>query len=319
MRDYQKLFDSVYQTHNIAGESTSDPHENLPNSPDDIALSAEGCLFLVAWNIFSSAVFDSKAPLPSMTVFPNHAKLVSKFWECQDPGMPDALLAIGIWLEHSDRFVDGPLNDDEFLKYLQALSVLSASDPSSTTRYAAHVLTSFILHSHPNDRVRLSFITSVFEEEHDDPRLEGLKVSAVTWLKEEIITAADRGTKNVFSSAAALVATLPHICPDLQEVSLDDNDQMASQLMQDLSLHMSVLNFLYFLRSEQYTHIFPSEIQSKVQETYLDPLRAMQTRVLPALDTGGLKELVGDDVGKARVELELLGDRIGLSSTDADI
>jgi len=253
-----------------------------------------------------------------MTIFSDHAKLVSKFWDSQKPGLPDALLVIGIWLEHSDQFVDGPLDDAEFLKYLQALSVLSASDPSPVTRHAAHVLTSSILHSHPNDRVRLSFITSMFEEEHDDSRLKGLKVSAVAWLKEEIMTAEDRGTKNVFSSSAALVATLPHICPNLQEVLSDEDEQIASKLMTDLSLHMSVLNFLYFMRSEQYAHLFHSEITNKVRETYLDPLRALQTRSLAALDTGGLNDIMGDDTGRARVELELLGDRIELSSADVD-
>jgi len=53
-----------------------------------------------------------------MSIFPDHAKLVKHFVGvevpanigAEEPSVIDALLAIGLWLEHTNSFVSGKLH-----------------------------------------------------------------------------------------------------------------------------------------------------------------------------------------------------------------
>ena len=72
-----------------------------------------------------------------------------------------------------------------FTKTLQYFSIISANTPSAALRYVAHLLTSKILHAHPNDQLRLSFIKDTLQH----CPYENLKGSAVGWLKDEILAA----------------------------------------------------------------------------------------------------------------------------------
>jgi hypothetical protein len=227
----------------------------------------------------------------------------------EEPGVINALLAIGLWLEHSNKFVSGPLEDDDFLQHLQSLSLLSANNPSPNMRYTAHVLTSSILHAHPVDRLRLTFISDTLEH----CPYESLKASAVSWLKEEIITAHDRKSENVFSSTVALGAAQPYLFPDTSALAGATDDELKQELTQSFSFHMAVVNFLYFIGGKQYSHVVPSGMTAVVEEIYLGPLRAGQEKVLKILDRGKGKE-VGGDLQETRVEFEVLGERINMCS-----
>lgn len=226
----------------------------------------------------------------------------------EDAGVIDAVLAIGLWLEHNNRFVSGPLDDEDFLQHLQFLSLLSANNPSPTLRYGAHVLTSSILHAHPVDRLRLTFITDTLEE----CPFQTLKGSAVCWLKEEIITAHERKVKNAFSTTVALGAAQPYLFPDTSPLGLADDMELIQELEQSFSLHMAVVNFLYFVGGKQYTNVVPSGMMAVVEEIYLGPLRLAQEKALKIVETESLKD--GKEVGASAVELQLLGDRIALCS-----
>lgn len=220
--------------------------------------------------------------------------------------MADAILAVGLWLEHSNKFVSGPLEDDDFLQHLQSLSLLSANNSSPTLRYAAHVLTLSILHAHPVDRLRLTFITDTLEH----CPYEALKASAVSWLKEELITAQDRKSDNVFSSPVALGAAQPYLFPDTSALAEASDEELIQELSQSFPFHMAVVNFLYFIGGKQYSHIVPSGMTTVVEEIYLGPLRTAQEKSLLVMDARS-GESNGEDV---RVELELLGQRIVMSS-----
>lgn len=74
--------------------------------------------------------------------------------------------------------------ESDTIKYtLQRLSLLSANTPSSTLRYQAHLLTSGLLHHHPDPAARMAFIKDTLE----NCPYETLKASAVGWLKDEIL------------------------------------------------------------------------------------------------------------------------------------
>jgi hypothetical protein len=245
-----------------------------------------------------------------LSIFPNHAKLVKLFIGVEgptsiggeEPGVIDAVLAIGLWLEHTNQFVSGPLEDEDYLQHLQTLSLLSANNPSPTLRYAAHVFTSLILHAHPVDRLRLTFISDTLE----NCPYEALKGSAVSWLKEEIITAHERKSDNVFASTVALAAVQPYLFPDTSALAGASQEELLQELMQEFPFHMAVLNFLFFIGSEAYAHVVPSGMMAVVEEVYLGPLRTAQGKSIIAAK------------GDGTFELQLLGERIATCSAKID-
>lgn len=299
----------------ISDDVDLDPSDNLPNSPNDIPLSQSGCLFLLTNLIFSSEVFGSKTTLPSIYLFPDHHQLSIRLAATQGTagsGVIDALLALGIWLEHRDKFVSGPLQDYDYLEHLNLLASFSATNPSSTIRYAAHELTSSILHAHPDDRVRLSFISSLIQPERLPISLQGLSVSAITWLREEIVTAQTRGTKNVFATHIALTATLATL--QLPEELGDEDTIDVATFMQRYSFDMSVLNLLIFFKGEVYKHLMPDYLHEAIAEQYVESLSRVQSRIMAMIDTGALKDGNGVDVQQLRLDLEVMSLRIESAS-----
>ena len=314
LSDFSILFGAIYKPESHPVEF--DAEENYPSSPGEIPLSQAGSLFLVTALIFSSVLFGAKLSPPALTIFPDHAKLVKHFIGTGGPGLTgsedlaviDAILAIGLWLEQTNKFVSGPLEDEEFLEYLQSVSLLSANTPTPTIRYSAHVLTSSVLHAHPTDRLRLSFISDTLEE----CPYEGLKASAVSWLKQEIITAQDRKSENIFASTVALGAAQPYLFPDTSALIDASDDELIQVLQQTFPFHMAVINFLYFVSGKQYSHVVPSGMTAVVEEIYLGPLRSAQEKYMALVSEVKGKSISGGD--DALVEFELLGERIALCS-----
>lgn len=98
-------------------------------------------------------------------------------------------------METSGSITKAPEDDDDndtFTNTLQRLSLLSANTPSAPLRYHAHLLTSRLLHAHPNENLRLSFINDTLQH----CPYETLKASAVGWLKDEILLAASNNNNN---------------------------------------------------------------------------------------------------------------------------
>lgn len=288
--------------------------ENYPSSAESIPLSKGGALFAISSYISSTILFGSQTPQPTLAIFPDHTKILKSFIRTDEPetigseapGVIDAVLAIGLWLEHSNQFVSGPLDDEDFLQHLQSLSLLSANNPSPTLRYVAHTLTSSILHAHPVDRVRLTFIVDTLEECPYD----SLKASAVSWLKEEIIIAEERKSENVFSSTAAITAVQPYLFPSTTQLSELAGDELVQVISQTYPLHMAVVNFLYFIGAKNYKHVVPSSTFAVVEEIYLDPLKVAQKKALSVLQS----ESEGEGHGIV-FELQLLGERISTCLT----
>lgn len=317
LSNYTTLFDAIYKTESPSSEDDSD-EADYPTSPDAIPLSKAGSLFLITSFVFSSILFGSKAELPKLSMFPDHAKLVKQFVGVlgpeniggEDLGVVDAILALGLWLEHNNMFVSGPLEDEDFLQHLQLLSLLSANSPSPNSRYGAHILTSSILHAHPADRVRLTFISDTLEH----CPYESLKASAVAWLKEEIMTSNDRKSENVFASTGALGAVRPYLFPDNSALAKASDEELLQELQQAFPFHMAVVNFLFFIGGENYKHVVPSGMLTVVEEIYLGPLRSAQQKLVTALDGDSMP--AETDIDNVRVEMQLFGDRIAMCSEE---
>lgn len=305
--DYDELFDAIYAAKDHPLEY--DTEDSSPSSPADIPLSQAGSLYLIVCLVFSSILFTTKTPKPKMSIFKDHLKLVDHFIGAAGPqsigqeeeSVIDALVFLGLWLENTDAFVSGPLSDEEYLQHLQNLSLLSANCPSPSLRYQAHILTSAILHAHPVDRIRLAFITDTLE----NCPFSNLKVSAVSWLKDEVITAHQRQATNLFSTSVAISATQPYLFNDLTSLAEAPMAEQREELSREYGFHMAVVNFLVFISGEIHKTIVPDGMWSVVEEIYTGPLRKIQENILREDVTDGAA-LVG------RGEMEILGQRLDM-------
>ncbi|TGO24104.1 hypothetical protein BPAE_0112g00230 [Botrytis paeoniae] len=306
LANYDLLFDTIHSKEPIA--HAPNPEDDLPDSPEDIPLSPVGCLFLLTSLIFSSVMFKSKTPEPVMSIFPDHAKLVARFFESaagSSIAIVDAVVAIGLWLEHSNKFVSGEFKDNDYMAHLRALSLWSATNPSPGLRYCTHKLTSAILHAHPVDAMRLTFISNTLKGSSDEIGAIALKASAITWLKEELITAHERKTQTLFSTTSALLETQSQIFPNLSSLVDKSDEELSDELVESFPVHMAALNFLFFVVGEQYTNIIPPGTMSRVESEYLTPLKTAQESALKSLASVS-------DIGAPHMEFELLGEQISM-------
>lgn len=306
MANYDLLFDTIHSQEPIA--HAPNPEDDLPDSPEDIPLSPVGCLFLLTSFIFSSVMFKSKTPEPVMSIFPDHAKLVARFFESaagSSIAIVDAVVAIGLWLEHSNKFVSGEFKDNDYMAHLRALSLWSATNPSPGLRYCTHKLTSAILHAHPVDAMRLTFISKTLKGSSDEIGAIALKASAIAWLKEELITAHERKTQTLFSTTSALLETKSQIFPNLSSLVGKSDDELSDELIESFPVHMAALNFLFFVVGEQYTNIIPPGLISQVENEYLTPLKTAQESALKSL-------ALVNNTGAPHMEFELLGEQISM-------
>jgi hypothetical protein len=290
-----------------------------PTSPEDIPLSLTGCLFLTANAIFSSVLFsNTNVTLPALSIFPSLSLLVQKFIGTtglessgtESPPILDAILSIGLWLEHTDHFVAGPLDPTDYLELLQTLSLVSANCPEPTLRHAAHILTSNILHAHPTDRLRLNFISDTLEHCPFEP----LRASAVGWLKEELVRAHTRKSDDLFATPAAVAALQPYLFPYESVLDAETDSELWEDFRRTFPFHMAALNLIFFLNSEEYKSVVPEGSMSVIEEVYLQPLRTARGRLEKAAKEGGeLEKVVGaEEVKEGLVEVRLLGDRLDM-------
>ncbi|RKF54117.1 putative yap-binding protein [Golovinomyces cichoracearum] len=291
---------------NLSKSDKSEPGKELGqhnfSSPEDIIPSKVGTLFHTTSFIFSSIIFKSQLILPKITIFPDHTRLVKKFIGTEGPvyigseqlSIIDAILMLGLWLENENNFVAGPLRDTEYLEYLQTISLLSTNTPSAQLRYAAHELCSSVLHAHPVDRLRLTFISDTLE----NCPYETLRALAVSWLKKEITVASDRKSSDIFATSTALAATQPFLFPVISGL-VDASDEEVMEVI-DVSypFHMAVLNFLLLLSGKKYSHVVPNGMMKVVEKIYLRPLKLISDRNLDSFSNN------------SKVKFQLLGDRI---------
>lgn len=158
-----------------------------PASSADIPLSGPGCALLLAARQASDVLYG-RDTTKALDIFPQHNSLVNVTFGAAitDTGAPgsepealiDACIALGL-LALEDDNIGLPTSDTQFKEYLQVVSLLASNCPSSNLRGYAHYLVTTMLRSHPDDKVRYSFIRDTLEH----CPYENLKTAAVGWLK----------------------------------------------------------------------------------------------------------------------------------------
>ena len=269
-----------------------------PSAPKDIPLSKTGSLFLFTARKAAEELYSRPKSTKDVAIFPHHAVLLKNFVGgvsratigLEPESLIDTILFLGLTaIERNDIGV--PASDDEFAEYLQNTSLLSANTPSASLRYGAHVVTSTVLHSHPHDLARLTFIRDTLEH----CPYANLKASAVSWLKTETLLAngapaafdAPTTPPSIFATPVALSALTPSLFPDLSAAFAADNNAAALLRLRDnASFFLAALNFYYLVLRAR--HLWgPLDVRalaarSAVEAGFVEPLRALCGRVRAA-------------------------------------
>lgn len=288
----------------------------IVSSPSDIHLSHTGSLYLFAAMQASSVLFEAPSLL-HLEIFPNHSRILETFIGdanmngigAERGSLVDAILLLGfVALQKSSL---GELGDDEdFNRYLQRLSVLSANTPSPSLRYHAHVLTTAVLHAHPNEQARFAFIRDTL----DQCPYENLKASAVGWFKSEVLSTFkdmkggeqldEHAESPYFGSAHALDA----IAPSLFLIDVPSSTERNALSLQ-LPFFLAVLNFYYLLCSSQPLRdrlcVATVTTRYDILGNFIKPLRELtnEARWNPDIGVSSLEEAEPRLVDRADLDL----------------
>ncbi|OCK78895.1 DUF1760-domain-containing protein [Lepidopterella palustris CBS 459.81] len=319
----QTVIDSHVEEAGLPGEE-SDP----PASAQDIPLSKTGSLFLFTARKISEVLFNTARTDITVSIFPEHSAILTNFVGrnglssigTESEALLDAILCLGL-LALEENQIGEPLDDEQFNRYLQTTSLISANTSSPALRYHAHYLTSTILRSHPSDVVRLSFIRDTLEH----CPYENLKASAVGWLKGEILEAnmpVLRATQtgdmtapehspsddplSIFATPVALSTVSPYLFPDLTHEWTVSGGLVESwmQFRNELGFFLAALNFYYLLLRAKPLHeildIAGLHEGNNIRGSYMHPLWQVASRFRENLEKGGeLWEMEGEEGGKA--------------------
>ncbi|KAK8162324.1 YAP-binding/ALF4/Glomulin [Phyllosticta citrichinensis] len=323
-------------------KSLSNEEDDPPASASDIPLSKTGALYLYTKRKVGETLYDQPSDARDMSIFPDHATVLQNYVGVESAGdsgfhsdaLIDSILALGVLAVEKNE-VGEPKEDDEFVRYLQTTSLLSANNPSPTLRYHAHYLTSTVLRSQPSDVVRLSFIRDTLEH----CPYENLKAVAVGWLKGETVEAnmsalqtssqssghlhshsrnvstssavSEVVIPSIFATPVALATTAPFLFPDLTyDLTGPSLSEAWTKFKLDLAFYLATLNFYILLLTAQPLHK-QLDVQglhegNDVGGSFLHPLRQAAQTFKKALGEGGELRAEGEDVERGLAELSLL-------------
>ncbi|KAI5917407.1 YAP-binding/ALF4/Glomulin [Camillea tinctor] len=271
------------------------------NFPDDIHLSPGGLVCLIAYWIFSTEVFGSDNPHPDMHIFPEHLALLEKFLgeEAQaeissSPGIADALLAIGLGVEHREQTVGA--DGTQFMAYHHRLTLISVFHPDIQVRNAATTFAGIILHSDSDVQNRLEILEDLLE----NCMFAALKACAVTWLKEEITAARKEGVTNIFAKPDVIERLQYAAFPDMISVAALDTEALLEFWRQNSAFLLQVANFAFFLFTGDFKNLVPAGMAAAVEHRFSEPLILAAEK----LEKAGVVD------GEDSMQLSILTDRL---------
>lgn len=270
------------------------------SSADDIHFSPGGAVCLIAYWIFSKDVFGSDSPQPEMHIFPDHASILGRFLgrEVQSeivssPGIADALLAIGLGLEH--RKLIKADEEANLMAYHHNLTLISVFHPDIQVRNAATTFAGSLLHSEPDDHIRLEILEDLLE----NCMFASLKACAITWLKEELIAANQGNLNNQFSSPEVIERLQYFLFPDMSSLNESSTEALVEFWAQNQLFLLQVANFAYFLFTGL-KELVPAGMGAAVGQRFVEPLIAAAEK---------LQKVEGSD-DENRMQLSILTDRL---------
>ncbi|CAK7197399.1 YAP1-binding protein 1 [Sporothrix eucalyptigena] len=260
---------------------------------ESVALSTGGVICLLAYWVFASDVFKSDAAVPQLRIFPDHHAILETFFEdnaasqiAQTPGTVEALVALGLWLDHHNLY--GDLGGDDFMPYHHLLTLCAVFHPSLAVRNAATTLAGAVLHANPDAEDRLKILQDLLE----NCMFASLKACAVTWLREEIVSAtAEKEASPLFGGPDAIEQLQYTIFPDLQALQdktseSDESTALLEYWMQNSPFLLQAANFAYFLFCSDRLKetVVPPGMGPAIEQRYVEPLLQAAARLRSLVD-----------------------------------
>lgn len=276
---------------------------------NSISLSTGGVICLLAYWVFASDVFKSDATVPILRVFPDHYAILEAFFDdnaaaqiAHTPGTTEALVAIGLWLDHHKLYSNSSGTDafsaDDFMPYHHLLTLCAVFHPSLAVRNAATTLAGSVLHANPDTEDRLKILQDLLE----NCMFASLKACAVTWLREEIVAATAEtaaGDKTLFGGSDAVEQLQYTIFPDLQSLAAADTDESGLALveywLQNAPFLLQASNFAYFLfcSDKLKATVVPPGMGPAIEQRYVEPLLQAATRLRSLVGEAGSGDASG--------------------------
>jgi len=293
-----------------------------PSNMDEIKLSGGGLLCLIAYWVFAADIFDAHQPRPAMYIFPHHHALL-KHYIGQDsqseiannPGTMEALIVLAVWLNGQNNKIaaGGDASSDakdKYMPYHHLITLISVFHPNVRVRNASTVVAGTILHSNPDEDDRLSILEDLLE----NCMFSSLQACAVSWLREEVISARKHGSNkgpappSRFNSPDCFDAIQYTLFPSLTYLKEADIETLLEFWAEGSPFHLQVANFALFLFSSDYRDLAPAGMAAAIEHRYVQPLLQTATRVMDALERGEVEK--PSHHGGTVMELAVLKDRL---------
>ena len=295
----------------------------MPSDASDVPLSTNGCLYILSAWLASRYLFQSDSA--SEIELPDFTSLINATLESpsapgfgtESPAILDSLFFLGLYTLHTDPSIS-PSSDQEFNDALQRLSLLSAQLPSPSQRYQAHQLASTLLHLHPSNEVKLSYIKDTLEH----CPYENLKASAVGWVKDEILSAnmpsdepGGDGQGGIFASPALLDTIGEWLWGDRVGVPMYSPHEPREQRLSEFStlqsmqtFYLGVLNLLFLLLSNEtlYKNLGMADLLNDIKSDFIESLLETATGFEKAFQSGGVSGGEESNMGGEFSDLSLL-------------
>lgn len=193
-----------------------------PANIEEIKISGGGLLCVIAYWVFAGDVFDADQPRPGMYMFPDHQQLLKHYIGddpqseiLNNPGTMEALVVLAIWLVGQKKLAQDGAADtnakDNYMPYHHLITLISVFHANIHVRNAATVVAGAVLHSDPDEDDRLAILEDLLE----NCMFGSLQACAITWLREEVISARKANSKGRFGTPDCFESIQYTLFPDL--------------------------------------------------------------------------------------------------------
>ncbi|EFY91378.1 YAP1-binding protein 1 [Metarhizium acridum] len=286
-----------------------------PANVGEVKISGGGLLCLIAYWVFAGGVFDADQPRPDVYVFPDHQQLLKHYIGddpqseiLNNPGTMEALVVLAIWLVGQKKLAQGGATDtnakDNYMPYHHLITLISVFHPNIYVRNAATVVAGAVLHSDPDEDDRLTILEDLLE----NCMFGSLQACAITWLREEVISARKTNSKGRFSTPDCFESIQYTLFPDLTYLKEADIEALLEFWAEGSPFHLQAANFALFLFGNEYKDLAPAGMAAAIEHRYVQPLLHASGRLIEEMANGGVEK--SDDHKSTVMELGILKDTL---------